>query len=34
VKESDLPAGEHKKVGAWRTVIVGDKLWQKIPPVR
>ena len=30
VKESDLPTGKHKKIGSWREVVVGEKVWEKL----
>lgn len=30
VKQSDLALGKHKKIGRWREVIVGDKIWEKL----
>ena len=30
VRESDLAAGEHKNIGSWRNVIVGDPVWEKL----
>lgn len=29
---SDLAPGEYKKIGAWRSVVVGDAFWNRLPP--
>lgn len=34
VRSSDLSVGEHKGVGSWRQVIVGDKVWSRFDHVR
>ena len=30
VRTSDLPRGEHEKIGTWRKVIVGAPVWERL----